>query len=284
MTNHHISEVIDIEALGGLFQHLSNLTDIATAVLDLDGNILIATKWQDICKNFHRINPDTAARCAESDTILAGQLEAGQKYNVYRCKNGLIDIAVPIVVDNVHVGNLFIGQFFFETPDFHYFEQQALEFDFDRETYLEALSRVPVFTREDIEQTMSLLCKMAQVIGEMGLNKLHLIDTNRELLGANAQLQKEISEREQTEQSLRESEEKYRILYNSSRDAIMIAIPGGRFIDGNPSALQLFGCQDKNEFISKTPADLFREYQPDGVLSSARAKEMMALAMERGSH
>ena len=53
----HITEIIDIEALGELFQHLSNVTDIPTAVLDLDGNILIATKWQDICTNFHRINP-----------------------------------------------------------------------------------------------------------------------------------------------------------------------------------------------------------------------------------
>ncbi|OEU75736.1 MAG: hypothetical protein BA869_04725 [Desulfuromonadales bacterium C00003107] len=280
----HITEIIDIEALGELFQHLSNLTDITTAVLDLEGNILIATNWQDICTKFHRNNPATAAHCLESDTILAGQLEAGQKYNVYRCKNGLIDIAVPIVVDNVHIGNLFTGQFFFEKPDCHYFEQQALEFDFDREAYLEALSRVPVFTRKDIEQTIGLLCKMAQIIGETGLNKLRLTETNRELVTANAQLQEEVSDREQAERALRESEEQYRTLFSSSRDAIVILSPSGRFVDGNPTALQLFGCQNIEEFINKTPADLSPEHQPDGVLSLVKAQEMAALVMEEGSH
>lgn len=167
--NHQITEIIDIDSLGELFQQLSNVTGICVAVLDLDGKILIATNWQDICTNFHRVNPETAAHCLESDTVLAGQLEAGQKYNFYRCKNGLIDIAVPIVVDDVHIGNLFTGQFFFEKPDFQYFEQQALKFYFDREAYLEALSRVPVFSREDIEQIINLLCKISQVIGKMGL-------------------------------------------------------------------------------------------------------------------
>ena len=64
----------------------------------------------------------------------------------------------------------------------------------------------------------------------------------------------------------------------------MILSPTGRFIDGNPSTLRLFGCQDKEEFIKKTPADFSPEYQPNGVLSSVKAQEMMALAMENGSH
>jgi PAS domain S-box-containing protein len=282
--NHHITEIIDIEALGELFQHLTNATGILTAVLDMDGNILIATKWQDICANFHRSNPETAAHCRESDTILAGQLEAGQKYNVYRCKNGLIDIVVPIVVDNTHIGNLFTGQFFFEEPDFQYFEQRAFEFDFDREAYLEALSRVPVFNREDIEKTINLLCKMAQVVGEMGLNKLRITEANRELVTANTQLQEEVSERKQAERLLREEEGRYRALFNSSRDAIVILAPSSRFVDGNPAALQLFGCQNKAEFIGKNPMDISPEYQPDGVLSSVKAQEMASLVMEKGGH
>ncbi|MEJ2200825.1 MAG: ATP-binding protein [Desulfuromonadaceae bacterium] len=162
--------------------------------------------------------------------------------------------------------------------------QQSLEFNFDREAYLEALTRVPVFTRESIEETINLLCKMAQVIGEMGLNKLRLTETNKELLAANAQLQREISERQEAERSGRESEERYRTLFNTSRDAMVIMIPGEHFIDANPAALELFGCRDIDEFTQNTPADLSPVYQPDGVLTTDKVREVRDLTLAKGSH
>lgn len=279
-----ISEILDIEALTELFQHLSNVTGIAIAVIDLDGNILIAINWQDICTNFHRINPETAARCATSDTLLASQLKAGQSYNIYRCKNGLVDVAVPIIVDDVHIGNLFTGQFFFQQPDYRYFERQAVAFEFDREAYLEALSHVPVFNQEEVERTVGLLCKMAQVIGAMGLNRLRLIESNQALTAANTRMKEEISERKKAESSLRESEEKYRTLFNRSRDAIMVLIPDEGFVDCNPSTLELFACKDRRSFIRKNPAGLSPEFQPDGSRSSVKAQEMIDLALAKGSH
>ncbi|NQU95188.1 MAG: PAS domain S-box protein [Candidatus Omnitrophica bacterium] len=97
-------------------------------------------------------------------------------------------------------------------------------------------------------------------------------------------LNKEITERKKVEYALKESEERYRVLYDSSRDAIMTLMPGGKFLSGNPATLEMFGCKDEKEFISKTPADLSPEYQPDGELSSVRAKQMMDMAMEKGSH
>lgn len=282
--NYHITDFVDIDVLREMFQQLSNAAGVCTAVLDLDGKILIATNWQDICVNFHRANPETAAHCLESDTVLAGQLEAGQKYTVYRCKNGFIDIAVPIVIDDMHIGNIFTGQLLLEKPDLRYFERQALKFGFDREEYIESLLRVPVFRQEDIEKIINLLCKTSQIIGKMGLNKCRLAEAKRELVTTNAQLQEEVAKRKRFECLLRENEDKYKTLFNSSRDAIMILSPIGRFVDGNPSTLQLFGCQNKEEFIRMTPADLSPEYQPDGVLSSVKEQEMVARAMEKGSH
>ena len=97
-------------------------------------------------------------------------------------------------------------------------------------------------------------------------------------------LNKEITEREKAEYALKENEERYRVLYDSSHDAIMTLIPGGKFLSGNPATIKIFGCKDEKEFISKSPADLSPEYQPDGALSSVKAKQMMDMAMEKGSH
>ena len=72
--------------------------------------------------------------------------------------------------------------------------------------------------------------------------------------------------------------------YDSSRDAIMILTPEEGFVDGNPAAAKLFGCKDGAEFATFSPAELSPERQPDGGLSSVEAQEMMAIALETGSH
>jgi len=94
----------------------------------------------------------------------------------------------------------------------------------------------------------------------------------------------DITERKNAEEALRESEKKYKTLYDSSRDAIMIIAPKKGYLSGNPATVRMFGCKDEAEFITKSPVDLSPKYQPDRTLSSEKAKQMMAIVMERGSH
>ena len=80
-------------------------------------------------------------------------------------------------------------------------------------------------------------------------------------------------------------EEKYRILFESSRDAIMLlAPPDWLFTAGNIATLEMFGAKNEKEFSSKTPGDLSPEYQPDGQLSSEKARKVIGKAMRNGSH
>jgi len=176
-----LSELVDIGELLGLCESFTDITGAVTAVLDLEGNVLVATGWQDICTQFHRINPLTCARCLESDTILAGQLSKGDTYNVYQCKNGLVDVAVPIMIAGEHVANFFTGQFFFEPPDKTYFLRQAKEFGFDEKAYLEAMERAPIFSAEQVQSMMGFFTRLAKALGEMGLAKLLLQQANAKL-------------------------------------------------------------------------------------------------------
>lgn len=54
-------------------------------------------------------------------------------------------------------------------------------------------------------------------------------------------LHQEISARKQTEEALRESEERFRSVFLHSLDAILFAIPDGRILSANPAACLLFG-------------------------------------------
>ncbi len=175
------SELVNINELRELCESYTANTGAATALLELDGTILIATGWQDICTRFHRVNEATACRCRESDTILAGGLTKGERYNVYKCKNGLVDVAVPIMIRDQHVANFFTGQFFSEPPDREHFIRQAEEFGFEMDSYLDALRRVPVFSENYVKTMMKFFTRLARLIGEMGLVRKELEESNQKL-------------------------------------------------------------------------------------------------------
>ncbi|MBA5862311.1 MAG: response regulator [Nitrospira sp. CR1.1] len=91
--------------------------------------------------------------------------------------------------------------------------------------------------------------------------------------------------RQQHESHLRESEEKYRRLFESSRDAIMILYPPDwNFIACNPATVTLFGARDEAHFTSLGPGDVSPEYQPDGELSMVKARKAIEAAMREGFH
>ena len=88
-----------------------------------------------------------------------------------------------------------------------------------------------------------------------------------------------------SEAKLIKSETRYRKLFDSSRDAIMtLDPPSWKFTSGNPSILGMFGVSSEEEFTSLGPWDVSPEYQPDGQLSSEKAKKMINIAMEEGSN
>lgn len=87
-----------------------------------------------------------------------------------------------------------------------------------------------------------------------------------------------------TVESLRISEEKYRTLYYSSRDAIMLLAPDAGYTSGNPATIEMFKCRDEAEFLENTLFDLSPEFQPDGKESSEKAALMIRRALEKGSH
>ena len=186
------ADLVDIEEVRRLCESFTALTGAVTAILELDGTILVATGWQRICTQFHRVNPQTAARCRQSDTVLAGSLRRGETYSVYRCQNGLVDVAVPIQVNGEHVANFFTGQFFLEPPDTAYFRQQAAEFGFDERAYLEALTEAPIFSEPQVRVMMDFLGHLARLIGEMGMARWRLEAANQELRQHRAQLEERV--------------------------------------------------------------------------------------------
>lgn len=180
-----LDRIFDFEKVNALLEGFNKTTGFVTAILDLKGNVLSKSGWRELCTEFHRINPKTAFRCTFSDTILASKLAEGEHYHCYKCLNGLVDVAVPIIIRGVHVANLFSGQFFFEKPDYDFFKKQAQEFGFDQEKYLKAVSEVPVKSEEQVKFAMNFLLQMTELISDQGYQNLFLEDINQSLNESN---------------------------------------------------------------------------------------------------
>jgi PAS domain S-box-containing protein len=93
----------------------------------------------------------------------------------------------------------------------------------------------------------------------------------------------DLTARRQAEEALRRSETKFRTLYYSTSDAVLMMDEKG-FLDCNPVALGIFGCASREEFRSKHPADLSPPVQPDGTDSLTLANRQIAIALEKGSN
>jgi PAS domain S-box-containing protein len=91
----------------------------------------------------------------------------------------------------------------------------------------------------------------------------------------------DITRRKRVETALADSELKYRSLYESSNDAMML-LTADQFFDCNPATLRVFGCTTRDEFLGKHPADVSPPRQADGTDSRAAADERIATAFRVG--
>ena len=230
------------------------LTGMVTAVLDMDGNVIEATGWQDICTKFHRIHPETAKKCTESDLYLVKNMMPGE-YLEYRCKNGLWDVVTPLYIGNEHLGNIYTGQFFYDDDvvDESRFIQQAETYGFDKDAYLAAFRRIPIYSRETIKHLMRFFVKFTSYISNVSYT--------------NMKLEMEIHDRKQAEEALQGSEGRLRSLINALPDLVWLKDCNGVYLACNARFEKFFGAKEKEiigksdyHFMSKDWADFFRSY------------------------
>jgi PAS domain S-box-containing protein len=82
--------------------------------------------------------------------------------------------------------------------------------------------------------------------------------------------------------SLQASEKKFRTLYESTSDAVMLLDEQG-FLDCNPATLELFGCRTQSEFCGKHPSEFSPPLQPDGQDSMSLFQERINTALRSGN-
>ncbi len=112
-------------------------------------------------------------------------------------------------------------------------------------------------------------------------NQIHkLKKTEADLTLIQKKLKEQVLERSQ---QLDQSKEKFRTLFNTAPDAIMLLNEKG-FVDCNQSALNLFKVSSIEEFITYHPSQLSPIYQYDGTLSTTLSNEKIKAAYLNGDN
>ncbi len=97
-------------------------------------------------------------------------------------------------------------------------------------------------------------------------------------------IDRDITERKQAEDALRESEEFRKQIYESSRIPIIVMdATSYRYLDCNLAAVTVYAFSSKEEVIGKTPLDVSASYQYDGTPSKEKSIAYIITAKEKGS-
>ena len=190
-----LQDLVNIKDLQDLMDLLYAVGGFATGIIDLESNVLTGNGWMEICSDFHRVHPDTLKLCRESDLYILGHMDEANPSIMYKCLNGLVDVATPIYVDGKHLANVFIGQFFLDPPDLNFFSERARLYGFDEDNYIRAVQKVPILTTGEIEQNLAFMKKFTEILGEMGLTQKKIQEAEALLKEAHDQLEQKVIER-----------------------------------------------------------------------------------------
>lgn len=93
---------------------------------------------------------------------------------------------------------------------------------------------------------------------------------------------RDISKRKQMEASLRESESRFRALFESSADALLLVDETG-ILDCNAAAVRVYGCSSRYDLVGAPPGRFSPPMQPSSEASLDLIRKRVATALKEGS-
>ncbi|NHL29306.1 histidine kinase [Clostridium botulinum] len=108
--NRNLNDIIDIDLLKSIQDRLAENTGLAYNIVDFKGNPI--NNYSNFCDFCSKVRNTKEGMKICYDTNAHAGLEAAirQKPYVFKCPAGLVDVAIPIIVNGNYLGAVFFGQ------------------------------------------------------------------------------------------------------------------------------------------------------------------------------
>ena len=177
----HLSELLDIESVQVIQDSFSKMTGMASVLTDENGTpITKGSDFTTFCYELTRRSAIGKARCEKCDRSGAKETMKSGRVTVYQCHAGLCDFAAPIIVDGRFMGAFVGGQVLLQKPDEDQIRQVAWDLGIDPEAYVSAVRKIPVISKEKMEEAAGFLYKVANVMSTMAYTSYINLVRNRE--------------------------------------------------------------------------------------------------------
>lgn len=166
-----LRDIVDIGVLQEIQYKFSKLTGLASIIVDRDGQpITTPTKFSEYC-NLIRSTVEGCKRCYESDGNAGCKASYTTKPHIYTCHAGLIDLAAPIVINNIRMGAILAGQLLTKRPSVRYtnlLKSKNSYLGMDVHSLIKALPEIQVISEEKVMSSAELLHIMANYVASIG--------------------------------------------------------------------------------------------------------------------
>ena len=303
-----LKELLPVDELEFLLNSFCDAVKISSAIIDLNGKVFVSARTQRVCEDFHRINQQTSENCQNSDSIFLPEFRVGDDFVINTCKNGLTEIASPIVIEGRHVANLFVGQIFTTEPDLDVFRQQAIDVGFDIDDYISAIRDVPIIEIERLPAILSYLTTFTILVGTLSIERSQARAIEKAAVTRSAQLKQDraaaISLAEDAEkaraekveyqdhleelvtertQELVKSKERTTLILNSAGDGIFGVNEVGEVTFINKAATNILQYET-NELLNKKVHNIIHHTHRDGTPYDVKECPMYKAYTEGGRY
>lgn len=164
-----IHEIVDVSILQQVIDVFVKATGLASVVTDINGAPLTSIdNFSDFCMKHTRGTTEGAKRCEVNDAKGGEEAAKTGKPAVYFCHAGLVDFAVPLIVQGRQIGTWLGGQVLPQKPDERKYRRIAREIGVDEDEYIRDLRKIQIIPKEQIDGLAELLSLIANTMLKIG--------------------------------------------------------------------------------------------------------------------
>lgn len=169
-----LTDIISAHELQDLQDTFANASGVAALTVDLEHDVTKGSNFTDFCMKYVRGSSEGCKRCNQCDLNGGAEAKSTGKPSVYYCHAGLVDFAVPVIIDGEHVGSIIGGQVLTQKPDEHKFRRIASELNINPDEFISALRKVPIIPEKQLRAAVKLMGIVANKIGDDYTSKRRL--------------------------------------------------------------------------------------------------------------